>query len=332
MRAKRISLWLVIILNLVLKGEAQDLVYSQFYANPVYLNPALAGSKLVPRVTLNYRNQWPGIRKGYVSYHASWDKHYDALSGSLGVIINNEDEGDGVYKTFSASGIYCYGKNVTKNIELEAALQAGYLNYSLNWDKLLMGDQMIDVNTGALGPTHDYVPEKLKVGNVDFSAGLLAGYKSSYYLGVAVNHLTRPDISFYDNNTYRLNMKWTFHTGMLIDIIDGLGETEINGLSISPNVVYVQQGKFHQLNAGMYVNKYPFVMGLWLRHNFGNPDAIIVMLGFSHKQYKIGYSFDYTISRVTIKSGGAHEISLAWLFHSNKLSPKRFNQIISPDF
>jgi hypothetical protein len=29
---------------------AQDVVYSQFYANPVYLNPALAGGKLCNRL------------------------------------------------------------------------------------------------------------------------------------------------------------------------------------------------------------------------------------------------------------------------------------------
>ena len=35
---------------------AQDPHFSQFYANPLYLNPALTGSSIGPRYLLNYRN------------------------------------------------------------------------------------------------------------------------------------------------------------------------------------------------------------------------------------------------------------------------------------
>ncbi len=42
-------------------GQAQDPEFSQFYANPLYLNPALAGANICPRAILNYRNQWPGL-------------------------------------------------------------------------------------------------------------------------------------------------------------------------------------------------------------------------------------------------------------------------------
>lgn len=331
METVRKCLLIILALLLVVCSDAQDVIYSQFYANPVYLNPALAGSKVDQRITLNYRNQWPGIQKGYVSYCASWDQHYDALSGALGVIVNTDVEGGGVYNRFSGSGIYSFRFQASKNIDVHAALQAGYVQYRLDWDKLVLGDQMIDINAGTFEPTKEYLPERLNVGNLDFSAGLLAGYKGSLYLGVAANHLTMPDISFYDGNTNRLNMRWTVHTGMLIDFYQGMDGNDLRNFSISPNIIYVQQGKFHQLNAGLYVNKFPFVWGLWLRHNFGNPDAVIALLGFQQKNYKIGYSFDYTVSRLTIKSGGAHEISVAWLFHK-RLSPGRFHEMKNPDF
>jgi hypothetical protein len=70
---------------------------------------------------------------------------------------------------------------------------------------------------------------------------------------------------------------------------------------------------------------------LWLRHTFGNPDAVIVLLGLQQKDYKIGYSFDYTISRLTNKSGGAHEISLAWMFRKH-MDPNRFHKMGNPSF
>ena len=325
MRSKRAALLIFMILALFARSYAQDVVYSQFYANPVYLNPALAGSKLCQRITLNYRNQWPGIDQGYVSYSASWDQDFDKISGAVGVIVNSDVAGGGVYNRFSGSGIYSYRLQASRYIILNAALQAGYVQYRLDGNKLVFGDQ-IDIRTGNLQPTQDHLPPRLNAGNVDFSAGLLGGYKESVYFGVAVNHLSRPDISFYEGGSNRMQMRWTVHSGILIDMSHGRDEAEVGSFSISPNIVFVQQGKFQQINAGMAVNMFPFVAGLWLRHGIANPDAVITLLGFQQKNYKLEYSFDYTISRLTVKSSGAHEISVAWLF--NKASDsKRFHRM-----
>ena len=43
------------------KAYAQDPEFTQFYANPLYLNPAFAGTGRCPRIIMNYRNQWPAI-------------------------------------------------------------------------------------------------------------------------------------------------------------------------------------------------------------------------------------------------------------------------------
>lgn len=330
MKVKKTLLILVMILTWIIEGFAQDVIYSQFYANPLYLNPALAGAKLDQRITLNYRNQWPSIKKGYVSYNASWDQQFNKISGALGVIVNADVAGGGVYNRFSGSGIYSYRIQATRYIVLNAAIEASYIQYKLDWNKLVFGDQ-IDIHTGNLEPTREYVPAKLNIGNVDFSAGLLGGYKESLYFGVAVNHLTRPDIAFYDGSENRLPMRWTIHSGVLIDFFQGMDGEDIRNFSISPNFIYVQQGKFQQLNIGIYVNKFPFVTGIWMRHNFGNPDAMIALLGFQAKNYKIGYSFDYTISHLTNRSGGAHEISIAWLF-LRTLNTGRYHAMKCPTF
>jgi|APDOM4702015159_1054818.scaffolds.fasta_scaffold21576_2 type IX secretion system PorP/SprF family membrane protein len=327
---KRTTLMFLILLAWMAQGSAQDVIYSQFYANPLYLNPALAGAKLNSRITLNYHNQWPSIRKGYVSYSATWDQLIERYSGGLGVVVNADVLGGGIYNRFSASGIYSYRLQATRFIVVNAALQAGYLQYRLDWSKLVFGDQF-DFRTGELEPTREYAPPKTNIGNVDFSAGLLAGYKESLYFGVAVNHLTRPDMAFYDGNENRLALRYTIHSGILIDFFQGMDGEDVRNFSVSPNVVYIKQGKFDQLNAGMYVNMFPFVWGVWLRHNFGNPDAMIFLLGFQDKNYKIGYSYDYTVSKLTNKSGGAHEISIAWQFR-RKIDPNRFHEMRSPSF
>ncbi|EMR01654.1 type IX secretion system membrane protein PorP/SprF [Cesiribacter andamanensis] len=40
---------------------AQDPQFSQYYANPLYLNPALTGNGSAGRVGVNFRQQWPSI-------------------------------------------------------------------------------------------------------------------------------------------------------------------------------------------------------------------------------------------------------------------------------
>jgi type IX secretion system PorP/SprF family membrane protein len=330
MKTRRTALLLFIILAWVAGVNAQDVIYSQFYANPLYLNPALAGAKLSQRITLDYRNQWPNIRNGYVSYSATWDQQFDKLSGSLGVIVNADVGGGGIYNKFSVNGIYSYRLQATRNIVLNAALQAGYVQNRLDWNKLVFGDQ-INIYTGKLDPTQERLRPKPNIGNVDFSAGLLAGYKEGMYLGVALNHLSRPNISFYESDTNRIEMRWTVHSGIMIDFVQGMDGDGLHNFSLSPNVVYVQQGKFHQLNAGMSVNMFPLIAGLWVRHNFGNPDGVIVMLGFQQKGYKIGYSYDYTISQLTNRSGGAHEISITWIFHKS-MNIHNFCEMRDPNF
>jgi type IX secretion system PorP/SprF family membrane protein len=301
----------------MLSASAQDVSFSQYYANPLYLNPALAGSKICPRLTLNYRNQWPGVYKGYVSYSAAYDQNIRAISGGLGIIANADILGGGSINTFSGSAIYSYRLQATRSIVINAALQAGYLQYHLNWNKLVFEDQ-IDLATGEIKPSGETPPSSLTIGDVDFSAGVLAGYNERLYIGAALHHITMPDMAFYVGNTNRLDMKITVHAGALFDLKQGLEGGDIEDLSFSPNIVYMQQGGFHQLNAGLYANVYPFVGGLWFRHNFENPDALIVLLGFQQTRYKIGYSFDFTVSRVSLRSGGAHEVSLAWQFDCPK--------------
>mgnify|MGYP000580123121 CR=1 FL=1 len=137
-------------------ANAQDPAFSQFYANPLYLNPAFAGAtpKGCPRVNLNYRDQWPGIGRTYVTYSVAYDQHINSLGGGLGIIVAQDRSGAGNLNTTHASLLYSYHLEVTRKFSIKAGFEASYRMISLDWKNLTFGD-MIDSKYGFIYPTNE---------------------------------------------------------------------------------------------------------------------------------------------------------------------------------
>lgn len=313
--------------------KAQDPEFTQFYANPLYLNPAFAGSSRCPRMVMNYRNQWPGIVRTYITYSASYDQHVDALAGGLGILVTQDAAGDGTINTTNASIIYSYYLPVTSTFSIKAGIQATYAQKSLDWDKLTFGDMITD-NLGFSQVSQEVNRAQTRT-NVDFSAGIL-GYTSNFFIGGAVHHLLEPDESLLQGDDSPLPMKFTAHTGAIIPI--GNQSTKFkrrrrrnpNTLpesSISPNILYRRQKDFQQLNLGLYVTKGPIVGGLWYR----NEDAFIVLVGIQSTNFRFGYSYDVTVSKLSNATAGSHELSLTFQFNCRP-KRKKFTPVSCPSF
>jgi type IX secretion system PorP/SprF family membrane protein len=300
-----------------LKVFSQDISFSQFYANPLYLNPAFAGTAKCPRVNINYRNQWPSIGKTFISYSASYDQHVTALSGGLGLLVTQDNAGDGTLKTTNVGGMYSYQLNVNRKFSLKAGLQVSYFQKSLNFDKLRFGDQIND-RSGFIYPTQEQADRRSRSG-IDFSAGVM-GYGKKYFFGLAAHHLNQPDESFVKGPS-RLPMKITGHLGGVIPL-DRDGD-----MSVSPNILFQKQANFQQLNLGVYLKKSVFVLGFWYR----NKDAFIALAGVQTKFFKFGYSYDVTISKLNNSTGGAHEITMS-IIADCKPKKKKFRTISCPVF
>lgn len=308
---------LVFLFSFSLVSVAQDIAFSQFYANPLYLNPAFAGTAKCPRVNLNYRNEWPALNKTFVSYSASYDQHVAPISGGLGLLVTQDNAGDGTLGTFNAGAMYSYQLNINRHFSLKAGLQASYFQKSLNFSKLRFGDQIND-RSGFIYPTQEQA-ERTKRTGVDFSAGVL-GYSKKYFFGFAAHHLNQPDESFVKGPS-RLPMKLTGHAGAVLPL-NGDGD-----MSVSPNILYQKQGNFQQLNLGVYVRKSVLVLGFWYR----NKDAFIALAGIQTKFFKFGYSYDVTISKLNNSTGGSHELTMSFIADC-KPKKKKFRTISCPVF
>src|SRR4051812_4827177 len=77
----------------------QDMHFTQFYASPLYLNPAFTGANVCSRATLVYRNQWPGIKTAYQSYLFSLDHYMDKQHTGIGLQCASDVAGTGGLRT-----------------------------------------------------------------------------------------------------------------------------------------------------------------------------------------------------------------------------------------
>jgi type IX secretion system PorP/SprF family membrane protein len=312
----RVLLPILLFTVFVSELKAQDPQFTQFYANPLYLNPAFAGTARCPRICMNYRNQWPALTANYVTYSFSGDMHIDALGGGLGVLVTTDDQARGTLKTTNASLIYSYQAVISREFSLKFGLQATYMQKSLDHTSLHFGD-MIDARRGFVWNTQEAIPSPNK-SNADFSVGML-GFSKHYFFGFAAHHINRPDEGLLGES--RLPTKITAHGGAIIPLEKG------NESYLSPNILFQGQQKFNQLNLGLYYVKGPFVAGLWYR----NADAVIALVGIQNDNFKFGYSYDITVSQLAGNTAGAHEISVQVQFEC-QAKRKKYRTISCPSF
>ncbi|WP_423127948.1 PorP/SprF family type IX secretion system membrane protein [Gaoshiqia sp. Z1-71] len=305
---KNVLIILFLFLFICQAGVAQDAEYSQFYANPIYLNPGFTGTSALPRFAVNYRNQWPQQGNTFVNYSISFDSYINKLNGGLGLQLQNNRELNGIVENTSFYGFYSHHIKINNWFFVDAGLQAGLSYKKLDYAKLIFPD-MINQLTGERYPGTSDQPENSSLLYPDFGIGFLAQYES-WFGGVSLNHLTQPHESvFIGDQRGRLPVKLTVHAGARTHKLHrGLLSKEY---TVSPNLIYQQQGDFKQFNLGIYILEKSLAGGIWYRQNSGfQPDAVIFMLGFMREKFKIGYSYDLTLSRLSYYSNGAHEISL----------------------
>ena len=302
---------------------SQDPTFTQFYANPVYLNPALAGSTGCPRFGMNYRNEWPQLTGNYVTTSAAYDSYAKNISGGIGFIALHDMQGQGTIQTTMIGTIYSYHWKVNRKFSMMVGARAAYFQKFLDWDKLTFGD-MIDPRRGFIYQTGDVPRGNGRRGFFDASMGVV-GFSKNVYGGVAVHHLTQPDESMI-LGTSRLPMRFTGHIGSSIPL--GQRGRYTNTTSISPNIIYQYQNGFQELNIGTYIKYGNFTVGAWYR----NRDAFILCFGVNAEKFKIGYSYDLTVSKLGNGiSGGSHEVSLGLNLKCRKKA-RSFRKISCPSF
>lgn len=311
-------------------AKAQDPQFSQFYANSLYLNPALTGNTNQLRMATTYRNQWPSIPKGFVSYTAAIDYNFSEANSGLGFLVTHDKAGTGGLQFTNLGLLYSPYVRLSRLVYLKGGVKFSYTSRNINVSQFTFSDQII----------RDGAPSTVEqlgegVNHLDLAAGIVLANTEKYWFGVAVDHLNQPDYSFLQTES-TLPVKTSIHGGWNFELRNSSRISRPNNLKAI--VHYKFQGKWDQLDFGSYYETDPIILGLWYRGipffkryetAYNNNESMIVMLGVKSEKLRISYSYDVTISRLARNSGGAHEISLVYEV-ANKRKKRRKGLLLVP--
>lgn len=310
---------------------AQDPQFSQFYAVPLYTNPAFAGSSGNIRFNGAYRDQYIGIDNNFKTSYAAIDAHFNGISGGLGATFMQDVAGDGRLTTMQSSLLYAFHTPLSRKVHMRAAVQGTIVQKSYDFSKFRFGDQ-IDDRLGFVYPTQEPVGSQQRL-FPNFSTGAII-YSDRVFGGLAIHNLIEPNQSFYYANSpkeeFKLPRRFTAHAGMNIFLTHQRNEEE--RIMLSPNILYMSQRNFNQLNLGLYIKKQALTAGLWFRQTSKNTDAAIILLGLKFPKFRLGYSYDATVSGARTATQGSHEVSMAIEIKPRKKPRSRLKVLVCPEF
>ena len=315
------TLILLIFLASVAWLNGQDTHFSQFYASPLTLNPALTGiSDGAYRISGIYRNQDRSFTTPYMTYSGAFDiKLLQSLLKSdvfgIGAVFVGDRSGDGVLAMNNVMLSASYHKSIGKEHKhfLGLGIQGGYTQKSVNWNQLSYPDQNAGDYFDLTKPNNESIA-KGKLSYFDINAGLLyQGWikkdEDGIFAGVSFAHLNSPKQSFYDQNT-KLPIRYTAHAGAYIKLV--------KHVYLTPNVLFLYQDKALQTNLGTAVEyhvdtkKSTFVafIGVWDRIN----DAFITSAGIEYYKVRISFAYDITTSSLTYATENRSAFELAIIY------------------
>lgn len=348
------KIWLIVGLSLYAAAVAngQDQHFTQFYASPLSLNPALSGVfDGGYRLAMIYRDQGRSyLEEPYATYGVAADLRFNAGAYKkntrdafgTGVVFYSDRASSANFFTNQMAITGAYHKSLSRTGDhfLSAGFQIGVAQRNLNYNNLTFEDQF-NGRDGYTDPSGEYLPEN-NFAFFDFGAGIHYAYapfrKPGIFAGISMYHINQPQVSFFANepieslqNSDRLMRKVSAHLSLILPIS--------SYLQFSPRALAYLQGPHLAANAG---GNFRFLLndakgtalhvGGWVRpvrnlDQVPGLDAAVLMLGLEHSNFLFGLSYDANLNGLNTsgRRQGALEFSLAFLGNYNNetiLCPK----------
>jgi type IX secretion system PorP/SprF family membrane protein len=323
----------ILFLSLLIDASAQDPAFSQFFASPLTLNPALTGKfNGVARVAGNYRDQWPAINNAFITSTVSVDmpilrnRLAENNTWGVGLMGMTDRTADGIltsnYISFSTAYHLSLDEDGYQQIGL--GFQGTYATKMLDGTKLHFEDQLDQQGGWSLPSEETISGRQVNINYFDMNFGLLYSVttngSNNYYLGTSLYHINRPHESFLGDDTYTLHPRFTVHGGFSQPIEGSTSYIHFSGLySRQDNATDVVLGGAWSVNVNNdNDNPTNFYAGSWLR--FSNLiDAWIPYVGLDFGSFSLGLTYDVNVSSLksASQSRGGIELSLIYIQKSS---------------
>lgn len=328
---------------------AQDIHFSQYYASPLTLNPALTGKfNGQYRIGGIYRSQWapagtPLFMTPAISVDGSLFKGLlkkDAVGVGLELFTDRQNKASLVQYQILGSLAYHKGIGANNGTQISLGFQGGYVLKQLNASKLTFADSYTLGSTGyqATLTSAEIASLKDKFGYFNMNAGLFVNSKihskAVLYGGYSFNNLGRPVEQFSDKTVNKVGIAWrhVVHVGAEWDAAQKV--------VVIPGILWQMQSKAQELNFGVTVGYHvqldpnggtdhtTVFLGLWNRMTpnyvsnnkakYGE-ESIIPKIGLEIKRIRFGAALDIPLSKISLtKNGEVSGTGLAASYKGNR--------------
>jgi len=303
--------------------EAQQLPQiSQYLRNQYMINPGAAGVYDFTDVTLGGRLQWAGLadapKTSYLAASAPLStftkrgrsRYNPGLRNSSGVAKNPEintgklkhavglqaiADQFGAFRKINVSGTYAIHIPVLDNYNLSFGTNVGIVSNTFLQDRAVVADASLD-NTYST-----FVSNNGNVNTLNVGAGLYF-YSNELFFGVAADQLTQDLVTFGSGTAnfdprmhFNVTGGYKFHIGEDYSITPAFLMKYI--LPVNPTIEGSVQFEYKEW--------------IWAAVSYRHKDALVGMVGMNlSNRFKIGYSFDYTLSDINYYASSGHELIL----------------------
>ncbi|MCI5056359.1 MAG: PorP/SprF family type IX secretion system membrane protein, partial [Flavobacteriales bacterium] len=261
---------LLIFINLSL--SAQDFHFSQFYNNPLALNPALTGSFIGDyRLNTVYKNQWASLGNAFTTFGGSADIRFKEDNAGKylggGIQFFNDEAGTTQLGLNYVALSGAYNTVLNSKWQLAAGLSVGFGQRSINIGSDLKWDNQFNGHFYVPGSSIGEVIGSQKKNYIDASVGGLLYYSSDKNyegeMGLAIAHPHNPNQGFLENGNDRLLRKYILHTKWFLFF---------RNFDLEPQLMAANQGGALEVIAGSWIR---YIAGMDSRFtNFSSSSEI----------------------------------------------------------
>lgn len=322
---KRFLLQILIVICPFVAKSQNEVTYSQYMFNNLLVNPAYAGYKEDLNINLLSRNQWVGVKGAPTTQSLIVDgAFFHNNNVGLGLSILNDRVG--IQGQTAVMANYAYRLPVGEEGRLSFGIGVGAVQFSLNSDKAIIGDQTDPSFNGV----QNYISPDAKIG-VHYSDNV-------FYAGLSANNLLTTALNK-NNQRARFIILPPVHmfltAGAILNVNDDVKFKPSIMLRDDPNTM----GNF-DLNASFLFKDVLWIGGsyrvgvdMWKKTNnlngtFQQNSLVGLVEVYVAKKFRIGYAYDYGLSELNSYSSGSHEISLGLVigknYRNNTLTTPRY--------